>query len=145
VGLDYLDVVAYLTPKLQARGYNPLPIFDPGPAVNIDAQDVSPNMLVIIGPGPGGGFDSEMLFDKAPMLIRTVGPQMDYGTAERLAGDIDLALCYDFQVSQHVNGKWWLTVYRSGGAPALILKDEGDRYHFTCNYIFEVEYITTGG
>jgi hypothetical protein len=136
--LAYQDVVDYLTPKLEALNYDPMPVFNPGPGVNIDATDVSPNMLVIITFTPGGGPDSEYLFEKQAFQVRTVGPQMDYSGAEKLAQDVDGAF-YGFQISQEVNGKWWLSVWRIGSL-AMLMKDDGDRYHFTGNYILEVEY-----
>jgi hypothetical protein len=137
--LQYADVQSYLEPKLVAKGYDPLPVFDPGPGSFIDAIDVSPDMLIIITPWPGGGLDSEAIFDRAAIQLRTVGPQMDYAKAEQLAIDCDQALI-SFALSQLVNEKWWLSVQRAGGSPALLQKDDGDRYHFYCNYIVEVEY-----
>jgi len=137
--IGFADVQAWLEPKLVAAGYNPLPVFDPGPGPNLDAQDVDPNMLVIVSPWPGGGLTTEELFDQGAVQIRAVGPQNDYDTAEQLARDCDKGMI-SFDLSQRVNGKWWLSVTRAGGSPALLLQDQGDRFQFYCNYIVEVEY-----
>jgi hypothetical protein len=96
-------------------------------------------MLIVVTPWPGGGLDMEAIFDRAAIQLRTVGPQMDYAKAEQLAMDCDNVFV-SFMLSQTVNGKWWLSATRAGGSPALLQKDDGDRYHFYCNYIVEVEY-----
>jgi len=137
--LQYADVSGYLTTALEALQYDPLPYFDPGPASDAVIQDLSPNMMVIVTVGGGSGLDSEELFDRPGIQIRAIGPQTDYAGAEQLAQDIDRALVA-LDSSQSINGKWTLSVVRSGGSPSLLLKDDGERYHFTCNYIWEVEY-----
>jgi hypothetical protein len=137
--LSYNDVKGYLTTALDALDYDPLPVFDPGPGSDPTVQDLSPNMMVIITLTPGAGLDMEEVFDRPGFQIRSIGPQQDYGAAEKLAQDIDRALVALDQ-SQSINGKWTLSVVRSGGSPALLLSDDGDRYHFTCNYIWEVQY-----
>jgi len=116
-----------------------MPTFTPGPSADIDATDIAPEALVIITLWPGGGLDSEEVFDRAGVQLRTVGPQMDYTGSEQLAQDCDRAML-SIDQSQHINGKWTLSIVRSGGAPALVQKDDGDRYHFYCNYIWEVVY-----
>ena len=125
---------------LEALGtYDPLPVFDPGPGTDLNVQDLSPNMLVIITLTPGPGLDIEGLFDRAAVQVRSIGNQQDYNSAETLAQDIDRVMTA-LDSSQMLNGKRLLSVVRSGGAPALLPSDDGDRYHFTCNYIWEVSY-----
>ena len=136
--LQYADVQTYLESQLTPL-YNPLPVFDPGPGSDPKVQDLNPDMMVIISLTGGAGMDSEEVFDRASVQIRTVGPQQDYTGAEKLAQDVDRAMV-KIDSSQSLNGKWTLSVVRSGGAPALLLIDDGDRYHFTCNYIWEVVY-----
>jgi len=137
--LTYSDVRTYLQDKLTAAGYATLPTFDPGPGANLDALDTVPNGMVIISSWPGPGFDAEQVFDRQAFQFRTIGPQSDFEGAEQLAQDCDRAMV-GFSISQYVNGKWWLSVQRAGGAPSLLLQDEGDRFHFYANYIVEVEY-----
>lgn len=138
--LSYDDVQTYVQGSLTALNYyDPLPMFDPGPGTDINVQDESPDSMVIITLTPGAGLDSEEVFDRAGIQIRTIGPQNDYAGAEKLAQDVDKAMVA-LDTSQSVNGKWTLSVVRAGGAPSLLLTDDGSRYHFTCNYIWEVEY-----
>jgi hypothetical protein len=141
--LAYSDVVALLEPSLAAMGYGTselaMPYFAPDPADNPVAQDQSPTSMVIINLTPGAGLDSEQVFDQAGLYIRTIGDQNDYDGAEKLAQDCDRALIA-IDTSQKINGKHTLSIQRAGGAPALLLQDDGDRYHFTGNYIWEVVY-----
>jgi hypothetical protein len=138
--LAYADVEMFVSDYLtNLATYQPMPVFYPGPAADIDANDISPEMLVIISLWPGAGLDSEQVFDRAGVQLRTIGPQMDYSRGEQLAQDCDRAML-SLQISQYVNNKWTLSIQRAGGSPTLIQKDNGDRYHFYCNYIWEVEY-----
>jgi Bacteriophage minor capsid protein len=137
--LGYKDVQGYLEIALTNLDYDPLPLFDPGPGSDLVTQDQTPNTMVIISLTGGPGMDSEEVFDQASIQVRTIGPQQDYDGAEKLAQDIDRALVA-LDHSQSINGKWVLSVIRTGGAPALLLQDDGDRFHFTCNYVWEVQY-----
>jgi hypothetical protein len=141
--LSYRDVEGYLKNALQGVGYGtdllPMPFFDPGPGADPDVQDQVPDMMVVVTVGGGSGLDMEEVFDRPAIQIRSIGPQADYDGAEKLAYDLDRAMVAIDQ-SQSINGKWTLIVVRAGGAPSLLLSDDGDRYHFTCNYIWEVEY-----
>jgi hypothetical protein len=108
--------------------------------MNLDALDVSPGQLVIIALGSGPGLSVEELFDRQIAQIRSVGLQgSNYQSAEQLAQDVDKGMIA-IDHSQSINNKWVLSVVRSGGGPALLLKDDADRYHFTCNYVVEVQY-----
>lgn len=137
--LTFSDVETYLKGYLTTLGYSPLPFFDPGPGTNLDAADANPDRLVLCQIGGGAGFDVEMIFDRPMVQIRTAGLQMDYSDAEKLAYDCDQGMTAIDQ-SQYLNGKWVLAITRVGGGPSLLLKDDADRYHFTCNYIWEVVY-----
>jgi hypothetical protein len=137
--LQYKDVKQVVVDALTAANWTPMPYFDPGPGTDLDVQDLSPDTMVIITLTPGAGLDSEQVFDRAGIQIRTVGPQEDYDTAESLAQVVDRALIA-IDHSQNLNNKRVLSVTRAGGAPALMPIDNGDRYHFTCNYIWEVQY-----
>lgn len=136
--LTYTDVEGYLSSAL-APSYNPLPFFDPGPGSSLRVQDLDPDTMVIITVGNGPGLDMEEVFDRVSVQIRTIGPQQDYTGAEQLAQAVDKAMVA-LDHSQNLNGKRLLSVVRSGGSPSLLPQDDGDRYHFTCNYIWEVQY-----
>jgi hypothetical protein len=134
------DVTTLLDSYLTSTGrYSTMPVMVPGPATNVDAEDYAPEALVIISLWPGQGLVTEGLFDRAGVQLRTIGKQMDYQSAELLAMDCDKAMT-SIEISQHINGKWVVDIWRAGGSPTLVLKDDGDRYHFFCNYIWEVEY-----
>lgn len=133
--LQYTDVVALLEAKLSP----PLPYFDPGPGSDQVVIDQNPDEMCIISLTGGPGLDSEQVFDRAGLQIRTVGPQADYEGAETLAFNIDKALV-SIDTSQAINGKHTLSIMRAGSGPSLLLIDDGGRYHFTCNYIWEVVY-----
>ena len=137
--LSYTDVQTFISNYLTNIGYTPLPVFDPGPGVTVDAIDKAPNQLVILTLTAGASLDAEQVFDRPAVQVRSIGPQLDYLNAETLAQDIDKAMVAVDQ-SQYINGKWVLSILRTAGAPQLLLKDDGDRYHFTCNYIWEVVY-----
>jgi hypothetical protein len=137
--LTYTDMQVYLSSWLTGLQYNPLPVFNPGPGLNTDAIDVSPARLVVLSLSSGAGLSTEEVFDRPGVQVRTVGLQMNYSDAEKLAQDIDRGMIA-VDSSRYINGKWVLSIVRSGGGPSLLMKDDGDRYHFTCNYIVEVQY-----
>jgi len=140
--LAYIDVQTYIADQLTKLNYDPLPTFDPGPGADINVQDLVPGAMVILTIGAGAGMDSELLFDRPAVQVRVIGPQQDYAGAETLAQMID-KLMGDLggaTASRTINGKRILSIVRAGGAPTLLPQDDGDRYHFTCNYIWEVVY-----
>ena len=128
----------YQTAWLTNLGYDPLPIIDPGPGPDRDALDLSPASLLLLTIGPGAGLSTEGAFDRPSVQVRAIGEQSDYASAEKLAFDVDTGFVL-LDHSQSVGGRWFLSMVRSGGGPALLLKDDADRYHFTCNYIYETE------
>lgn len=136
--ISYTDVEEYLSAWLTAADYNPLPVFAPG--TDADALDIAPNQLVLVSVGSGPGLDTEGIFDRPNIQIRAAGNQQDYEDAEKLAYTLDQAMFALGGSTKLASGKWSLTVSRAGGGPALLLKDDGGRYHFTCNYIWEVQY-----
>jgi hypothetical protein len=137
--LQFVDIETFLQAQLTVLGYNPLPVFDPGPGYNLDAQDASPDQMVLVSIGAGAGFSTEQVFDQPMVQLRAIGKQSDYTDAEKLAQDCDKIMSGVAQ-SQFINGKWVTAINRVGGGPSLLIKDDGDRYHFTCNYIVEIEY-----
>ena len=137
--LAYADVEGFVASGLTALNYDPLPFLDPGPATDPNVQDLVPGMMVILSLSGGAGLDSEQVFDRAGLQVRSIGDQQDYTSAEKLAQDID-NLLVGVDSSRSINSKWTLAIQRAGGPPAFLLKDNGDRYHFTCNYIWEVQY-----
>jgi hypothetical protein len=136
--LKYADVVQYLTQTLPPQ-YSDI-YYSHGPSTDTSTFDSVPDSIIVVTIGSGPGFDSEMLFDRSMVQIRSIGPQFDYSGAEDLADAIDKALVA-VDSSRLINGKWTLSIVRSGGPPAPLLRDDGDRHHFTCNYVWEVEYV----
>jgi hypothetical protein len=138
--LTYNDVQTLIANGLTAKGYNPLPVFHPGPGPDLDAQDVNPNSMVVIQLLAGLGETTDGAFDRASFQVRSIGPQLDYTSAEQLAQDIDHILLAVVS-SKSATGKWGLPIVRTGGSPVLLQQDVGDRYHFICSYIWEVVYV----
>jgi hypothetical protein len=137
--LSFVDLETYLKGWLTEVGYDPLPYFDPGPGTDLNAIDASPGRLVLLTIGSGAGFTTEQVFDRPMVQVRTAGLQSDYSDAEKLSQDCDRAMTAVAQ-SQFLNGKWCLSINRLSGSPLLLLKDDADRYHFTCSYIVEIQY-----
>lgn len=137
--LKYSDVKGFLEAGLTSLDYDALPYFSPGPGTDPNIQAEAPDTMVVLTVGSGPGLDSEQIFDQAGIQVRAIGPQQDYDGGEQLAQDID-RLLVAIDHSQNVNNKWTLSVLRTGGPPSMLLKDDGDRYHFTCNYVWEVVY-----
>lgn len=130
----------YQTTWLTNLGYDPLPIIDPGPGSDNDALDLSPACLVLLTIGPGAGLSTEGVFDRPSVQARCVGEQSDYYSAEKLAFDVDAGF-NAVSGSRSIGGRWFTSIVRSGGGPALLLRDDADRYHFTCTYIYETEAL----
>lgn len=130
----FSDVQGFLTAKLSARGYKPLPLIDPGPSTDPRLLKLSPNGIVFLSIGDGRGFETEQLFDQPFIRTRTIGPQGDYRYAEKLAMDVDTDLC-SVVGNTMVGNALTRFINRTGGAPSLLLRDTSERYHFTCTYI----------
>jgi hypothetical protein len=134
MAVKYSQIRDYLKTYLAGLGYDPLPTFDPGPGADSNALDRSPDRLVLLTFGSGAGLSQEYAIDNPALYVRTVGGQADYDDSQQLSQDVDKGLL-KLDHSQFVNGIWITSVQRAGGNPTLLLKDDGDRYHFTCTYI----------
>jgi hypothetical protein len=136
IGYDLIK--SYLTGWLTGLGYDSLPDFEPGPGDPDTVQKISAGTMVIITIGSGAGLAVEGATDRPNVQLRVIGDQGDFYSAERLAFDIDKGM--NALQAQRVEGVWVVTVYRLGGGPAVLLQDDADRWHYTCNYIIEGEY-----
>jgi hypothetical protein len=135
--ISYAWAKDYLRTYLEGIGYDPLPTFVPGIG-DPDVLDTAPERLVVLTVGSGAGLSVEYAFDRPSLQVRTAGRQNNYEDGEQLAFDCDRGLL-TIDHSQRVGGVWILAVVRFGGSPSFLIKDDGDRYHFTCNYIVEAE------
>lgn len=143
--LTFHDVEVFLTEQLQVS-YDEMPVFSPGPTADTDMQDIAPDRLVLIAIQGGLPLDSEKVFQRPSVSIRSIGVQgtiggdnQAYTDAETLAQLIDKAMT-SVDHSQLINGKWTLSIQHSGGTPTLLQHDDASRFHFLCSYIWEVVY-----
>lgn len=98
----------------------------------------TPGLIAFVSVGGGAGLTREMTFDRPFITLRIVGPPQNFDVAESFAMTLDAALLRR-RGSEFVNKHWTLYTTRSGGRPALMMKDNGERYHFTASYVTEVE------
>ena len=144
--ITFADIAAYLTTVLGSAGYGdttetgnpPMPLFAPGPTSAAALTKKSPQAIVWIAIQSGAGLTTEQLFDRPFVTIRSVGRQLDYDGAEKLAYDVDNALLA-LGGNATVGAAKVLYFTRTGGGPSLYNYDDADRYAFTCTYIAEVQ------
>ena len=118
--------------------YAKLPTITYGPSSDQNMQKLSPGPMIFMTIGGGAGLETEQLFDKPFITTRVVSEQGDYEGGEKMAADLDtifLKVCGNAKVG---NAKV-LYITRTGGAPMLLEKDSGDRYHFTGSYIVNTQ------
>lgn len=116
--------------------YTLRPMVSPGPASDLLAQKLTPNELVFITVGGGSPQTNEGLFDRPLIEIRVIGKQANYHSAEDLAHYIDNGLLAIDSMGL-IGSARVMPIARSGGAPILLMRDDANRYHFTCSYIAE--------
>jgi len=134
--MRYSDVESFVQAGLVARNYDPaaLPVFDPGPSNDVALLKRTPGPMAFLLVGNGIGTEAEETYDRLFIVVRAVGPQMDYATAESLAWDIDTVML-GAQGNTIVGTARTLGIYRAAGAPVLVAHDAADRYHFQCTYV----------
>lgn len=136
----YDDVYTYVKDGLAEKGYGgtgpKMPLFDPGPASVERLQQQSPHAMVFLTLGNGLGPTVEQLFDRPFIIVRVLGLQRNFDSAETLAYDID-KLLLEAGSNTQVGSAAALYITRTGGPPQLIDFDAGDRYHFQTTYLTE--------
>lgn len=136
--MKYSDVKDFLENALTLEGYDPLPLFNPGPATTTALGQLSAGAIVFLQVGSGAGLTTENLFDRPFITVRVVGVQNDFDYAENLASFIDktfLAVDGNAVVGEAKS----LYITRTGGAPENIDFDNASRYHFQASYITETQ------
>lgn len=94
----------------------------------------------IIATGYGGpGEDTDGTMDNVSWQFRVIGKQNNYESAEDVAQRLDKGFLSWHSARMSEGGPWLAGIQRSGGAPAPLLRDDSDRTHFVCSYIFSVE------
>ncbi|MGH3503715.1 MAG: hypothetical protein ACRDQA_22895 [Nocardioidaceae bacterium] len=142
--LRFVEVRDYVEDGLEALGYEDttapstrtMPRFDPGPLEIERLRQISPGPTVFLTVGNGGKMQVEGLFDRTFITARVIGPQHDFDGAEQLAIDLD-RLLLEVQAG-YMGDSYLLFVNRTGGPPALVSFDAGERYHYQTTYITEV-------
>lgn len=78
------------------------------------------------------------LIDLRGYNVEVAGKQNDFDYAEQLAFAVDRQMLGDGGAVL-IGGKRVIARYRAGGPPYSSQKDDGDRTHFVCGYLHEVE------
>lgn len=136
--MRYSDIQTFVAEGLAAKGYSgsQMPLFDPGPFTIARLQNKTPGSMVFLVVGNGLGLAMEGILDRPFVVVRVLGPQNDYDSAERLAYDVDDVLL-SVGGNTLVGTAKTLFITRTGGSPQLVDFDPGDRYHFQQTYITE--------
>lgn len=136
--MRYSDIESFVHAGLTALEYDPVPVLNPGPNTDPEVQKRSPNAMVFLTVGGGSGLTTEQLFDLPFIIVRAVGKQHDFLSAETLAWDLD-KLLLSVTSNTVIGTAKTLYINRTGAAPQLLLRDTADRYHFQCTYITETQ------
>lgn len=142
--LTYGDVKQFLTDGLAANYETgnaagqpgvprTMPMLHPGPVLP-GLMKLTPGPLVFATVGNGAGMVVEQTYDQVFITVRSIGPQNDYDSSEKMAQDIDL-LFLRINSPAMIGSTRVLYVTRTGGAPQLVDFDEANRYHFQTTYI----------
>lgn len=131
--MQFSDVKAWL----ESLGVTPVL---PGPDADFNVKDATPGPYVVATLGNGPGLQLDGLTDQRFLAVHVYGPPNDFAMAEYVAGQIDYAL-----LTFPSGGLWGaarvIMVSRTGGSPALVEIDDGDRYHLSCTYVVEAELV----
>lgn len=136
--MRFSDIKSFVEQGLTSMGYEDLPSIAPGPASDVILQKRDAGRMIFIYPGSGASFSTELLFDRPFLIVRTIGYQKDFESAESLAHDLDTLLC-KVDSNALIGTAKVLYITRTGGAPTLAERDSANRYHFTCTYITETQ------
>ena len=134
------DVAAFTRSGLIVLGYDEddLPVLDPGPATELILQKLTPSWMAFLTVGGGAASSVEGAFDRPFLSVRAIGKQGDYKGSEKFAQDLD-AIFLSASGNTLVGEAPTLGISRTGGPPALLQRDSGDRYHWICSYIVETQ------
>lgn len=109
----------------------------PGPpSYEGTADTIGKAVVITVGSGPG--LSDESIFDGVMVAIDVAGNQNDPQSAQDLALLVD-AKMLTLQSSATVSGLRIKSVVRAGGRPVPFVVDDGDRWHYSCSYVWSVE------
>jgi hypothetical protein len=97
----------------------------------------NPDESVVWTPYGGPGLEVDGALDARSWQFRAIGRQGDYESAETIANVLDIAFISHF--SSKIGELWVSSIVRVGGAPNPLTRDNGNRTHFVCSYVFSVE------
>ncbi len=107
-----------------------------GPGIPVPTD---PGPLLVVTFLPGFGYDGSGVTEHGQFQVRTVGPQSDHDATRDLALRVDRVLAPQ---TGHgpltLNSLHVVEISRTGG-PQLLLRDEGNRYHYVCTYSYQIE------
>lgn len=141
--MRYADVESWVKTGLTNKGYGTagkpaMPMTLPGPLTIHQLWQKTPNSLLFLQLGNGAGLAKEGLFTRPFIVVRAIGKQNDFESAETLAYDVDdLMLTVDGNTT--MGSALTLFIYRTAGDPQLVDYDSAQRYHFQTTYIAETK------
>lgn len=139
--MRYADAASFVTAGLTNLNYGTpgapeMPLLNPGPPAVQKLWKLTPNTAIFLTVGNGIVETTEGLYDRPFMVVRVIGKQNDFASAETLAYDVD-RLCTEFTAGKVGNTR---TLYITRNAPPqLVDLDDSDRYHFQTTYIMETQ------
>lgn len=110
--------------------------FDPGPADYEGTAD-SVNKAIVITIGGGPGLTLERMIDRVVVGVDVAGDQNDFASSEDLAVLVDRKMLA-VDSSRLVSGVMVHDISRAGGRPTPTSVDNGDRWHHSCSYVWQV-------
>lgn len=129
---NFEQTKAYVREILDATGYESFPIY-PGP----ELEDGEADGYVLLTRYGGAGLQVDGAIDTFGWQVRVISNQFDYLSGEGAADAIDIE--FISTASGDVNGLHVVEINRVGGAPAVMMVDDGNRHHFVCSYLASVE------
>jgi hypothetical protein len=98
-----------------------------------------PGTLVVVTWLPGAGFSLEQMLDTPGFQLRVIGPQGNLPASRELAERIDLELVARDRWPGFIGGRYVVEIRRAGGRPSHDRTDAGNRAHYVCTYLADVE------
>lgn len=133
--LRFSDVRDYLSPLIEARGFNPVPRYQP---VYDPMLLKAPGPFVILDVGGGPGLTAEGVLDRVTITVRIVGRSQDFDGTEALAFAVDVDLCALDRartIGPEDDPIRVQNISRVSGRPTSIPVDDSDRYQFGVSYV----------
>lgn len=110
---------------------------NPGPPTYEGTADTI-NRAVVVTVGGGPGLILESIIDRVVVSVDCAGDQNDYDSAEALAMLVDRQILA-IASAKTIDGIRVYGATRAGGRPTPVSVDDGDRWHLSCSYVWQVQ------